>query len=298
MNKQYGRFPIKHIDRQTNTETIINYFYHGDPHLIRQLQTMPLIEIGIVAAFLVVAYIGYRNIKRSEQHFIWVGMAKETAHQLGTPISSLLGWLELLKTNYPENMIKAAQPGNELAEIPEKMTADLERLQKIAVRFSQIGSSPDLKSADLNTVISDTANYFRERLPYQGQGISIETKLTQLPNVKINTELISWVVENLIKNSLEACNPKSGKISIISYLSADGRQVVAEFKDNGKGVPLGDFSKIFNPGFTSKKRGWGLGLSLAKRIIEQYHRGKIHLKTSEPNEETIIQVCLPISSDK
>ena len=298
MFKHNGRFPIKHIDRTSNTETIINYFYHGDPHLIKQLQTMPLIEIGIVAAFLVVAYIGYHNIKRSEQHFIWVGMAKETAHQLGTPISSLLGWLELLKTDFPDNLLKAAQPDNEMSEIPDKMAADLERLQKIANRFSQIGSSPDLKSADLNTVIADTANYFRERLPYQGKGVSIETKLDELPDVKINTELIGWVVENLIKNSLEACDPKSGKISIRTYLSADGKHVTADFSDNGKGIPQGDFGKIFYPGYTSKKRGWGLGLSLAKRIVEQYHNGRISLKSSEPNRETVMQVCLPAGTKK
>ena len=298
MFKHNGRFPIKHIDRQTKTETIINYFYHGDPHLIKQLQTMPLIEIGIVAAFLVVAYIGYHNIKRSEQHFIWVGMAKETAHQLGTPISSLLGWLELLKTDFPNNMAEAAQSGSELAEIPAKMEADLERLQKIANRFSQIGSRPDLKSADLNTVIRDTTNYFRERLPYQGKGVSIETKLEPLPNVKINTELIGWVVENLVKNSLEACDPKSGIISVRTYMSADGRHITADFTDNGKGVQPGDFRKIFYPGYTSKKRGWGLGLSLARRIVEQYHGGRIHLKSSEPNKATTMQICLPVGPEE
>lgn len=297
MFEKNGRFPIKHIDPESKTETIINYFYYGDPKLISQLRAMPLVEIGIVAVFLIVAYIGYRNIKRSEQHFIWVGMAKETAHQLGTPISSLMGWLELIKYKYPEFLKSLSDDSSEMKDVPEKMDNDLDRLQKIANRFSQIGSRPALKSANFNLVVSETVQYFRDRLPYQGKGITIETKLADNPNVQINSELMSWVIENLIKNSLESCDPRSGKIKVETKISADNKYVVAEVNDNGKGVQPQDCKKIFHPGFTSKQRGWGLGLSLAKRIVEEYHNGKIGLKLSDPDRETILRICLPIEKD-
>jgi len=254
MFKRNGRFPIKHIDDESKTETIINYFYYGDPKLILQLQAMPLIEIGLVAVFIIIGYIGYRNIKRSEQNFIWVGMAKETAHQLGTPISSLMGWLELLKSRTDSNDSEF-QMGEERFGIPEistKMSMDIDRLQKIANRFSQIGSKPTLKSADLNNVIIEIVDYFKDRLPYRGEGITINFIPGQLNNVNINKELISWVIENLIKNSLEACDPRSGKITIATSMSSDTRLVVAEFGDNGKGVAPGSQKKIFNPGYTSK----------------------------------------------
>lgn len=290
-----GRFPIAHIDRETGKETIINYFYYGDPALIRQLQTMPFVEIGIVGLFLVVGYMGYRNIKRSEQNFIWVGMAKETAHQLGTPISSLLGWLEIMRANNEddESETEALPSTASMAEVAEHISADIERLQKIANRFSQIGSRPDLKSCDLNKIIEDTVEYFRERLPYQGKGIAISFVQGKICSVDVNAELIGWVVENLIKNSLEACDPKMGRIMIATTMSPDKKFVIAEFGDNGKGIPTKNQKKIFHPGFTSKKRGWGLGLSLARRIVQEYHGGRITLKSSTPGRETIMQVTLP-----
>ncbi len=295
MYEKHGRFPIKHIDRETGTETIINYFYYGDPQLIQQLQAMPLIEIGIVAAFLMVGYIGYRNIKRSEQHFIWVGMAKETAHQLGTPISSLLGWLELLRTRDEQS---AATNGKyNLEQVSDRMSMDIERLQKIANRFSLIGSRPTMATVDLNKIISDVVDYFRDRLPYQGKGITINFNPGKIAPVRINAELISWVVENLIKNSMEACDPREGRIMIATSMSADKKSVIAEIGDNGRGIQPKNQKKIFDPGFTSKKRGWGLGLSLARRIIRDYHKGKIFLKSSVPGRETVIQFTLPAEAD-
>ncbi len=290
-----GRFPIKHIDRETGEETIINYFYYGDPQLIHRLQAMPFVEIGLVVLFFIAGYIGFKNIQRSEQHFIWVGMAKETAHQLGTPISSLLGWLELLK---PAPKGESAAPseksnGRDLNEISERMAMDVERLQKIANRFSQIGSRPTLIVTDMNKVVSGVVEYFRERLPYQGQGIRIDFIPGKIMQVRINPELIGWVIENLIKNSLEACDPKTGRIRVETMMSPDGKTVLTEMKDNGKGILQADQKKIFHPGFTSKKRGWGLGLSLTRRIVEIYHKGRISLKSSIPDRETIMQVMLP-----
>ncbi len=299
MNEKYGSFPIKHIDQETGTETIINYFYYGDPQLIQQLQAMPFIEIGIVAAFLIVGYIGYRNIKRSEQHFIWVGMARETAHQLGTPISSLMGWLEIMNIWYEEESKsgKGKEELSQIEDIPQQMGRDIERLQKIANRFSQIGSRPTLKTSDLNYIINEVVEYFRERLPYQGKGITISFVPGEIRAVKINAELVGWVIENLIKNSLESCDPMTGRIMIATTLSSDHKTVLAEFGDNGKGIPVGSHKKIFHPGFTTKKRGWGLGLSLARRIIEEYHDGRIGVKSSVPERETIIQFSLPAEND-
>jgi hypothetical protein len=297
MNRINGRFPIKHYDPETDEETVINYFYYGDPILIRQLQAMPLIEIGLVAIFIIIGYIGYRNIKRSEQNFIWVGMAKETAHQLGTPISSLMGWLEIIRTEVDESTWQGikSEATIDLSEITGRMENDVERLQKIANRFSQIGSEPTHGEADLNQVISSTVDYFKLRLPYHGNGVSLKFDSGPTAMVKINAELISWVFENLIKNSLEACDPRSGRIVISTSINTERDLVEATIEDNGKGISPAHQSKIFQPGFTSKKRGWGLGLSLAKRIVEEHHKGKIILKHSEPNQKTVFLVCLPIA---
>jgi nitrogen-specific signal transduction histidine kinase len=300
MNRINGRFPIKHQNPITGEETVINYFYYGDPILIKQLQAMPLIEIGLVVIFIVVGYVGYRNIKRSEQNFIWVGMAKETAHQLGTPISSLMGWLEIIKSESPETEDTQAPGSSEIdmKEITSRMENDVHRLQKIANRFSQIGSEPILDSTDLNQVILSTVEYFRQRLPYQGNGMKIEFDPGPPAPVNINAELVGWVFENLIKNSLEACDPKAGRIHISTRISVERKQVEATVEDNGRGIPAPSQGKIFQPGFTSKKRGWGLGLSLARRIIERHHKGRISLKISEPGEETVFLVCLPLDRNR
>lgn len=227
-------------------------------------------------------------------------MAKETAHQLGTPISSLMGWLELLKAN-GEKAVSRSNAKNDtpdLREISQRMSMDVERLQKIANRFSQIGSRPTLVTTDMNRVVFDVVGYFKERLPQHGKGIRIDFAAGNVKNVRINAELIGWVIENLIKNSLEACDPKDGRIEIKTLMSPDGRSVITELSDNGKGIAQSDQKKIFHPGFTSKKRGWGLGLSLAKRIVEEYHKGRIGLKSSVPNRETTMQVILPAEMEK
>jgi len=246
----------------------------------------------VVVLFLLVAFIGYHNLKKSEQRFIWVGMAKETAHQLGTPLSSLLGWLEIMKMRSQSGEPLALTP-HRLEEITERMRADIERLEKVANRFGQIGSVPELRLTDLNRTIREVVSYFRTRLPGGGRGVRIEEKYGEIREVKANPELISWVMENLIKNSLEVVSPADGWIRISTSTSDDGRRLQITVSDNGRGVPARKQSRVFLPGYTTKKRGWGLGLTLAKRIVEEYHRGKIQLTESIPHRRTTFLISLP-----
>jgi signal transduction histidine kinase len=304
MDKHRKPIPIYFGTRQE----VINYLHYGDPMLISQLRLMSLIELGLLTLFVLIAFITFRNIKMAEHRTIWVGMAKETAHQLGTPLSSLLGWLELLKIkcesapSIPQSSgpnqaqsetgtMEEAKP--ELHEMIEGMERDVKRLKKIATRFGQIGSTPELKSSDLNAVVSETVAYFKQRLPHAGSGVVIKENLGDLVPVKVNTELLSWVIENLLKNSLEAVDPKRGIIHVSTKLDQDKKNIAIEICDNGRGIPSREQKKIFKPGYTNKKRGWGLGLSLAKRIVEEYHLGKIFLKESVPNEKTAFSVVIP-----
>jgi signal transduction histidine kinase len=305
MDRHRKPIPIYFGTRQE----VINYLHYGDPMLISQLRMMRLVELGILSLFILVALITFRNIKMAEQRTIWVGMAKETAHQLGTPLSSLLGWLELLKIKCESALLVPKVPATgqdefetgkleenefELDEMMIGMERDVKRLGKIATRFGQIGSTPELKSTDLNAVVSETVAYFRQRLPHAGSGVVIKEDLGNLVPVKVNAELLSWVMENLLKNSLEAVDPKQGIIQVSTKLDQDKKNIIIEISDNGRGIPSREQKKIFKPGYTTKKRGWGLGLSLAKRIVEEYHLGKIFLKESIPNERTTVLMVIPI----
>ncbi|KPK77342.1 MAG: hypothetical protein AMJ89_02555 [candidate division Zixibacteria bacterium SM23_73] len=305
MDKHKKPIPIYFGTRQE----VINYLHYGDPMLISQLRMMRLVELGILSLFILIALITFRNIKMAEQRTIWVGMAKETAHQLGTPLSSLLGWLELLKIKC-ESAPFVPQPSEtrqnesestkleenefELDEMIMGVERDVKRLKKIATRFGQIGSIPELKSTDLNAVVADTVAYFKQRLPHAGSGVVIKEDLGNLVPVKVNAELLSWVMENLLKNSLEAVDPKQGIIQVSTKLDQDKKNIIIEISDNGRGIPSREQKKIFKPGYTTKKRGWGLGLSLAKRIVEEYHLGKIFLKESIPNERTTVLMVIPL----
>jgi signal transduction histidine kinase len=291
MDKHRKPIPIYFGTRQE----VINYLHYGDPVLISQLRLMSFVELGLLTLFVLIAFITFRNIKMGEQRTIWVGMAKETAHQLGTPISSLLGWLELMKARCESTSQKEEDDSDlTLEQIADRVAVDLRRLGKIANRFEQIGSLPELKPTDLNAVVSEAAAYFRQRLPHNGSGVIITEKLGHLVPAKANAELLSWVVENLIKNSLEAVNPKAGVIEVSTSLDKEKKNVIIQVGDNGRGIPTRRQKKIFKPGYTTKKRGWGLGLSLAKRIVEEYHLGKICLKESFPNEKTTISMTIPV----
>lgn len=260
---------------------ILGYYYYGYSPVIYELRMLPYIAIISGAIFILFGYIGFSYIKRSEQRYIWVGMAKETAHQLGTPLSSLSGWLELLSIN-PEIREKAVK----------EMENDIERLKKVANRFSKIGSVPELKRSELSTEINRVVGYFNRRLPNMQKKISIKTDIAKGLMANINEDLFEWVLENLIKNSIDAIGDKKGEIEITGRYANDKKGVYIDISDNGKGITSKEKKNIFRPGYSSKKRGWGLGLSLARRIIEEYHNGKLFLKESKPFQKTVFRIFL------
>jgi nitrogen-specific signal transduction histidine kinase len=241
--------------------------------LLKRLAQYPYWQLGIVMIFVVVAIFALLASKKAEQNKVWVGLSKETAHQLGTPISSLMAWVEILKENYPNDEL-----------IPE-MDKDVKRLELIAERFSKIGSLPEPVDASMNTVLEHVVDYMDRRTSKKVEMIR------HLPDheviVKMNTALFEWVIENLCKNAVDAMEG-AGKIELT--LTDEDHRVVVEVSDNGKGIRKKDLKNVFTPGFTTKKRGWGLGLSLAKRIVEEYHKGRIFVKQSEVGKGTTFRI--------
>lgn len=261
---------------------ILSYVHYGESPLITKLRWLPFVELSIVALFILIGYISFSYVKRSEQSNIWVGMARETAHQLGTPISSMMGWVELLKE-------QAGRDAKRLETIND-MQNDLLRLQKIADRFSKIGSKPDLHEENLTDVIEKVIKYFERRIPHTGKKVALSIQNGSQVKAKINRELFEWVVENLTKNALDAIENGVGKISF--SIHEKGSQVFIDVADTGKGIDLKHRNEVFRPGFSTKKRGWGLGLSLSKRIIETYHRGRLFVKESRPGFGTTFRIKL------
>ena len=277
MEREKGAVPITYQDQ------VINYFFYDDSPLISRLRWIPIIEVALVSVFVGVSFFGFRNIKESEQNYIWVGMAKEAAHQLGTPISSLLGWLQLLRDGSAESP----------AQIAAHMESDITRLQRVANRFGQIGSVPDRRPTDLVSLCEEVLYYYRKRLPHKGDGVTIEGDFEPLPEADINPELFSWVIENLVKNALEAVDPRNGRVVLTGKTVVDGR-IKLSLKDNGKGIPAPDLPHVFKPGFSTKRRGWGLGLTLARRIVEEYHGGRIWVEESSPESGTTFSMTIPV----
>jgi hypothetical protein len=263
---------------------VLGFYHYGESDIIQRLRWLPYIEILVVALFILIGYSGFSSIKKSEERFIWVGMAKETAHQLGTPLSSLLGWMEILK-KYPEQIQKI---------IPD-LERDLGRLNKVTNRFSKIGSVPDFHEEQLKNIIEEIIEYFNNRMP-EGKGkISFNTEINdKLPPIRVNVDLFSWVLENLIKNSLDSIRGKGGTISIKADFLKEN-QVHLDISDTGFGISPRNRKNIFKPGFSTKKRGWGLGLSLVKRIIQDYHGGNIFLKESQLGVGSTFRIVLNIN---
>jgi len=262
--------------------TIINKIHYGDSEHIKQLRYYPYIQLIIAALFIVIGYIGFSSIKRSEQSNIWVGMAKETAHQFGTPISSLMGWLEMLKLNYKEP--------DKVLDVTEEISNDVEKLNKITYRFSKIGAKPELAKKNVIEEMRQVIAYFERRLPQTGKSVELKISGDENACADINSELFEWVIENLIKNALDAIEGATGKIEI--SVKAFKKRVEVEVTDSGKGIEMNRRKDVFRPGYSTKKRGWGLGLSLSKRIIEGYHGGKIFVKSSMPGEGTTFKIIL------
>ena len=249
---------------------------YDESTLLKRLSQYPYWQLGIVMIFVVVAIFALLSSKRAEQNKVWVGLSKETAHQLGTPISSLMAWVEILKENYPDDDL-----------IPE-LNKDVKRLELIAERFSKIGSLPEPVEASMNEVLAHVTDYMDRRT---SKKVEITTNMPDEDViVKINASLFEWVVENLCKNAVDAMEG-SGKIDLT--LLDEGSRAIIEVRDNGKGIRKKDLKNVFKPGFTTKKRGWGLGLSLAKRIVEEYHKGRIYVKSSEVGVGTTFRIEMP-----
>jgi two-component system, sporulation sensor kinase D len=257
-------------------DNTVQYLYYDDSLFLKQLYYFPYIQLGVIIVFLLVAFFAFSSTKKAEQNQVWVGLSKETAHQLGTPISSLLAWVDLLKMRHKDD--------NLIGE----MEKDVNRLGIIAERFSKIGSKPDLKMVSLNETLQNAVQYMINR---SSQKVLIQCHFPSEEHVFIylNVPLFEWVIENLCKNAIDAMDG-IGRIDV--YVTAKSEEIFIDVKDTGKGIDKAKFKVVFTPGFTTKKRGWGLGLSLAKRIIEEYHGGKIFVKQSEINSGTVFRIVL------
>ncbi len=274
--------PIRVTYEENGEVIVLNHLHYGESELIKQLRWLPIVEVALAGLFILIAYTGFSYIKRNEQSNIWVGMAKETAHQIGTPLSSIMGWIELLR-EYGENNPQIQETINELDR-------DVDRLRKIAARFSKIGSRPELQEASLNETVKRVIGYIERRVPQMRKHVTISLSSPEDITIKINSELFEWVIENLIKNALDAIENNTGKITIV--VSSSRSSIAIDVSDTGKGIDKRDRKDVFRPGFSTKKRGWGLGLSLSKRIIEDYHHGKLYIKETRPGEGTTFRIKL------
>lgn len=250
------------------------YIYYDDSKLLRQLSYYPVVQIGVIVLFLLLMSLAFYTLQRAEQNKVWIGLSRETAHQLGTPISSLLAWNELLAMRYPDD------------ELLSEMQKDIKRLEAIADRFSKIGSKPELQKIMLDEVLQSAINYMSLRVSNK---VTFRYTPVQNVQVKINPDLFGWVIENLCKNAIDAMD---GIGEIRFDVTEKPRQVLLDVSDTGKGIAKSKQKTVFLPGYTTKERGWGLGLSLAKRIIQEYHKGKIFVKYSEVGVGTTFRIVL------
>lgn len=253
-----------------------NRIYYKDSIILSQLIYYPFVQLGFIILFILASYLALSSSRKAEQNRVWLGLSKETAHQLGTPTTSLTGWVELLQNNYPD------------LPVTKELALDVKRLEKVTERFSRIGSKPSLTQENILGLILNSVNYLKSR--------SSSKVLFVLPfsaddeiNLPVNPALFEWVVENVCKNGIDAMEG-NGEITI--KVEEEEKYAVIDITDTGKGMPKSSWKKVFSPGYTTKKRGWGLGLSLAKRIIEEYHHGKIFVKSSEPGKGTCIRIMM------
>lgn len=266
----------------------VQYIYYGYSALVRTLKFFPYIQFGLLTLFLGLGYASLSGIKRNEQSRLWIGMARESAHQLGTPISSLMGWIALLKDS-----LKEEQNLNIIHELEK----DVERLVSVAERFNKIGSEPELKLTRVGPVLAEVTSYMKRRIPSLGGNVQLISDIEMDAKVRLNVELFKWAIENLLKNAIDAIGMDENQhyVRITSTLTPKG--LIIDVEDNGRGIDKRNFREVFSPGFSTKKRGWGLGLSLAKRIVDEYHNGDIFVYKSEPGKGTTFRIVLPTQDD-
>ena len=279
MDEQNEAIPLRYTNPQTNEIILIGYLHYGDSSQIEKLKWLPFIEIGAITLFILLGFISFSIIRNSEKRNIWVGMARETAHQLGTPISSLMGWLEWMK-NKP----------NDQEKIIDDISLDLERLQQVSDRFSKMGSETKIEEVHLSNIVDNIVLYFNRRIPSMGKSIIIENQLESDLKIRANGILISWAIENVVKNAIDALD-NEGIISLKSKF--EKKSIIIVIEDSGKGISRKNWKNIFRPGFSTKEQGWGLGLSLTSRIINEIHGGSIYVSQSKPGQGSTIEISLP-----
>ena len=255
-----------------------NFIYYKESLIIKKLTIYPYVQLSVIIVFILLSYIAFSSARRAEQNKVWLGLSRETAHQLGTPTSSLMAWIELLRDKLEDSTII------------DELEKDVNRLNVVTERFSKIGSQPKLDSLDVSKLVNDVSEYMRRRMSNSVK-LTISVDISN-PFAPVNKDLLGWVIENLLKNSLDAI-VIPGRISVV--LSETERYIIIDVQDSGKGIPKRNFKRVFKPGFTTKTRGWGLGLSLARRIIEEYHKGKIFVLTSELGVGCCFRILLPKS---
>ncbi len=266
-------------------EVKLGVVHYGETALVKQLKWFPVIISGVIIIFLVVGFLGFSIARKSDEEHIWVGLAKETAHQLGTPLSSLMGWTEILRKGKQKNII-------------EGLENDIARLQKVANRFSSIGQLPKLEPGKINYVIKDSVDYLRSKLPSIGHKISIKEEYNATYSVDFDFDLFSWVIENIVKNAIDAIEKKNGIIEIETKNSTNSRYVEIRIRDNGRGILKQETRRIFEAGHTSKEFGWGLGLAITRRIVEEYHNGRILLESTEKGKGSTFLIYIPVAKEK
>jgi len=279
MDKINKPIPLVFHDK-INGPITFGYLHYGDSRLIQKIQIWTYIELLSIGIFIFFGFIGFSFIRNSEKQHIWVGLSRETAHQLGTPVSALLGWLDYLKND-----------NSNIEKILPEMESDIERLQQVSRRFSKMGSKPEMEFFDLSKRIEGVLFYLNRRIPTLGKKVDLVNDID--PDIKImaNGTLISWTIENLIRNSIDSISGEAGLIRI--SMSQDQNNVKIRISDNGCGVPKKDWKNIFRPGFSTKKSGWGLGLSLCQRIINEVHKGDIYVLESSINSGTVFEINIP-----
>jgi hypothetical protein len=279
---------------QPGTGTKLGAVHYGAPPVLDQLRWMPYLSVAGLLLLVALGLWGLSGIRQAEQRIIWVGMAKETAHQLGTPLSSLMGWIDLLRSQ-AENSDQGATvriPAAEFDETLREMERDADRLNKIAQRFSHVGSSPSLHMQDVRPVVREAVEYMRRRLPQSAGQVVIGERYDEVPAVSVNRELLEWAIENLLTNAVSAMERHPGRIEVTVERPEPGGTVEIVIRDNGRGMAPLDQRKAFEPGFSTKRRGWGLGLALARRVVEEYHGGRLFIRESVPGEGTTMVIGL------
>ena len=273
--------PIPLLYYNGNSEPItFGFLHYGDSSLIQKIKIWTYIEIISIGLFIFIGFVGFSYIRNSEKQNIWVGLSRETAHQLGTPVSALLGWLEYLKHDKTD-----------LAKVLPEIESDIDRLQQVSRRFSKMGSKPVIENFNLSKRVNSTLDYLEKRMPSLGGKVILINNIDSEVKIKANGTLISWAVENLIRNGIDSINKDNGQIKVA--LKQDAYYIKIHISDNGCGIPKKDWKNIFRPGFSTKKSGWGLGLSLCQRIVNDVHVGKIYVLESKLNVGTTFEITIP-----